>query len=114
MLCQGYDKVLDLRDGDRVELRNARGTTLRLTRGTLWVTQEHDGRDIVLRAGDVWAVERQGLTLAQAQEGSTLCLAGKATGTAIPRGRGPGIGERIDAFFASLAARFDRRRIPYS
>ena len=54
MLCNGYDKVLELADGDLVELDEARGTTLRVTKGALWITQENDKDDIVLRAGDVY------------------------------------------------------------
>src|SRR5256885_7118434 len=63
MLCNGYDKILELSHGDLAELSDARGTTVRVTKGTIWMTQEQDTQDIVLRAGDVWTVERQGLTL---------------------------------------------------
>ena len=81
MICNGYDKVLELRDRDLVDLRDARGTTIRVTRGTLWITQANDTRDIVLRAGDVWTVERHGLTMVESQGDSTLCLAGAAGGS---------------------------------
>ena len=52
MLCAGYTKVWDLSAGELVRLDGARGTTLRVTRGRLWVTLENDTRDIVLAAGD--------------------------------------------------------------
>ena len=35
MVCNGYDRVLDLGEGDLIELGDARGTTLRVTKGTL-------------------------------------------------------------------------------
>ena len=76
MLCSGYTKTLDLASGDMVRLADARGTTLRVARGSLWVTQERDGRDVVLNVGDVWAVERNGLTLVQAQTHAALCMIG--------------------------------------
>ena len=76
MACPGYDDVLDLPDHALAELRDVRGATLRVTRGTLWVTQDHDPRDVVLRAGDVWTVERNGLTLAEAQGDATFCIVG--------------------------------------
>ncbi len=76
MACPGYDDVLELPDGALAELREARGATLRVTRGTLWVTQDQDPRDIVLRTGDVWTVERDGLTLAEAQGNATFCVVG--------------------------------------
>ena len=114
MICNGYDKVLDLTNGDLVELRDARGTTLRVTKGMLWITQERDRRDIVLRAGDVWTVEREGLTVVEAQGAATICLVGDAADVAHSRGRRVRIRERVEAFFQSLgAARFDRRWMPY-
>jgi hypothetical protein len=114
MLCNGYDQVLELRDGDSLNLSDARGTTLRVTRGTLWVTQEHDTRDVVLRAGDVWTVERQGLTIIEAQRASTVCLVGEAAQAAHARPRRTRLGERVSAWFETLgAARLGRRWIPY-
>ena len=38
MVCDGYTKVWDLAPGELVRLDGARGTTLRVTRGTLWIT----------------------------------------------------------------------------
>ncbi len=63
-------KVWALSPGEIVELDDARDTLLRVTRGVLWVTMEHDTRDIVLNAGDTFVVDRNGVTLAEAQ-GST-------------------------------------------
>ena len=60
MLCAGYTKVWDLASGELVRLDGARGTTLRVTRGTLWITLENDTRDIVLTAGDSYTIDRGG------------------------------------------------------
>jgi len=76
MLCNGYDKVLELSHGDLAELNDARGSTVRVTKGTIWMTQEQDTQDVVLRAGDVWTVERQGLTLLEAQGDALVCIVG--------------------------------------
>ena len=76
MSCAGYTKTLDLAARQLLRLDDARGTTLRVTRGTLWVTQDQDVNDIVLTAGDVWTVERPGLTLAEAQDRAHVCLVG--------------------------------------
>jgi len=114
MLCNNYDKVLDLAHGDLVELADARGTTLRVTKGTLWITQERDRRDIVLAAGDVWTVEQHGLTLVEAQGAATVCLVGTAAEFAHSRSRRLRPSTRIKAFLASyLDARLDGRRLPY-
>ena len=114
MLCKGYDEVLDLTDGELVEMRDVRGATLRVTRGTLWVTQDQDPRDVVLRAGDVWAVERQGLTLAEAQGGATVCVLGAAPRRVRTTGAPPTILHRLSGWFDSLLqTRTGRRFVPY-
>lgn len=61
------NRLLNLASGDLLELADARGTTLRVTHGRLWLTQERDRRDIVLSGGDTWTVERDGLTVGEAQ-----------------------------------------------
>ena len=101
MLCNGYDKVLDLSRGELVELNNARGTTVRVTKGTIWITQEHDTQDIVLRAGDVWTVEREGLTLIEAQGETLVCVVGAGAGIAHLRNRYAGLADRLRNWFQS-------------
>ena len=74
MLCTGYTKVWELAPNQLVKLDEARGTTLRVTRGTLWITLEDDTRDLVLEAGDSYMIDRDGLTLVEAQRASTVCV----------------------------------------
>lgn len=69
--------LIDLNDREAISLDDVRGATLRLLRGTLWVTQEHDPDDVVLRPGDNWVVERDGRTVVEAQEKSSLCVVGR-------------------------------------
>jgi hypothetical protein len=76
MLCTGYTKVWELAPGELVRLPEARGTTLRVTRGTLWITLQNDLRDIVLEAGDSYVIDRSGLTLVEALRASTVCVLG--------------------------------------
>ncbi|MEO6929670.1 MAG: DUF2917 domain-containing protein [Casimicrobiaceae bacterium] len=71
-----YVKSLDMAEGNLLKLDDARGTTLRVARGTLWVTQERDRRDFVLGPGDVWAIERDGLTLVGAQTAAMISVVG--------------------------------------
>ena len=63
---------LQLAAGDLLRLETACGTTVRVTRGLVWLTQERDKADVVLREGDSFTIERDGLTLAQAQAASEL------------------------------------------
>ena len=74
MLCAGYTKVWDLSAGELVRLDGARGTTLRVTRGALWITLENDTRDVVLTAGDSYTIDRGGLTLIEAQGAASVCV----------------------------------------
>ena len=114
MTCPGYDDVVEMNDGELAELRDVRGATLRVTRGTLWVTQDRDVRDVVLRTGDVCTVERDGLTLAEAQGAATFCVAGgSAHRLGAPRASST-LFTRVNAFVETLArARFGGRFVPY-
>ena len=70
------NRLLTLDRGDLVEFADAPGTTLRVTTGRLWVTQERDRRDYVLEAGDAWTIERPGLTVAEAQSDAAVVVVG--------------------------------------
>ena len=74
MRCDGYTKVWELAPDELIGLDDGRGATLRVTRGTLWLTFERDTRDVVLTAGDSFTVDRPGLTLVQAHGRTTVCV----------------------------------------
>jgi hypothetical protein len=78
MACYQPGTLIDLHNREAVSLDDVRGATLRLIRGTLWVTQHHDTEDIVLRSGDNWVVERDGRTVLEAQEDTVVCIVGRA------------------------------------
>jgi hypothetical protein len=42
---------------------NAKGTKVTCVRGVVWVTQEHDARDIILAAGQSVVLDRRGLAV---------------------------------------------------
>lgn len=113
MLCNGYDKVLRFAHGDLVELVDARGTTVRVTRGTIWLTQEDDTTDVVLRPGDVWTIERQGLTILEAQGDALVCMLGVAAQAASSRTARRGLRERLNRWLRSAWTLSGRRTIPY-
>jgi hypothetical protein len=52
-----------LRKEQHLRLRNAYGWTVKALSGTIWITQESDSRDIVLKAGDTFVLDRPGSTL---------------------------------------------------
>lgn len=114
MTSPGHGKQIDLDQGSAMHLENAQGTTLRVTRGVLWVTQDRDLRDIVLRPGDTWMIERGGLTIASAQADSSVAVVGPGAGRVDTRGRRLAWHERAVAWLERLgSAHVGGRRVPY-
>jgi hypothetical protein len=114
MACDGYTKVWDLAPDELVRLDGARGTTLRVTRGVVWITLENDTRDVVLTAGDVFTIDRSGLTLVEAQGRTTVCVMGRPIDEIHVRGRKPALHERAQGWLQSLGITgIDRRIVPY-
>src|SRR5436309_1252910 len=82
MIANPETKVWQLAPGELVQLDGARGTTLRVTGGTLWITLERDLRDIVVKPGDAFTIDRGGMTLVEAQTSATVCVATRRPGRA--------------------------------
>ena len=104
------NRLLNLDDGDLLELPDARGTTLRVTRGTLWLTQDRDRRDIVLGAGDTWTVERHGLTVAEARGDAAVVVIGNGLAEASVRSRRLRWQDRLASWLKEAGDRHLRRR----
>ena len=68
---------IDLAPREAITLTDVQGSTLRVSRGTLWVTQENDPADVILRVGDNWVVERPGATVLEAQDDSLVWVVGR-------------------------------------
>lgn len=66
-LCLKSNQVLKVRGGS--------GHTIICHSGTVWVTQDRDRRDIVLGAGESFALDRNGLALVQALGQSAIRIA---------------------------------------
>lgn len=77
MACFETGTVVSLAAREAITLPDVRGATLRVTRGTVWLTQEGDRNDVVLRPGDNWVVERDGDTVVEAQDAVTFCVMGR-------------------------------------
>ncbi|MGZ3158745.1 MAG: DUF2917 domain-containing protein [Burkholderiaceae bacterium] len=63
-----------LRQEQHLRLRDALGWTIKAVSGTIWITQESDSRDIVLKAGDSFVLDRPGSTLVSPLGDAKLCL----------------------------------------
>ena len=99
MACFKNGTIIDLTTRESLALPDFRGTTLRVTRGTVWITQEHDTQDVVLRAGDTWVVERNGLTLLRGAGRQHVLRAGSRAGDVDGTATGTGVagGTRVAA-----------------
>ena len=113
MVCDGYTKVWDLAPDELVRLDGARGTTLRVTRGVVWLTLENDTRDVVLTAGDVFTIDRGGLTLVEAQGKTTVCVMGRPIDEVHLHPRQPALADRARWLQSIGAADLNRRFVPY-
>ena len=81
MACFESRTVIRLASREAITLPDVRGATLRVTRGALWLTQEDDRKDIVLRAGDNWVVEADGDTVVEAQDAVKFSIIGRPGAT---------------------------------
>lgn len=61
------------RDG-MLGIDDGRGLRLRVAAGAVWLTQQDDGRDIVLRPGESFVIDRPGRTVVQALDPAELSL----------------------------------------
>jgi hypothetical protein len=115
MACFQHGTIVELAARDVVTLPDLRSATLRVTRGTLWVTQEGDPQDVVLRAGDNWTVERNGLTVVEAQDEAIFCVMGRRLETLVAtRGvNAPSPWARVRDALAAFLATPMRGAVPY-
>jgi hypothetical protein len=112
MACFEAGTIIELDSREAVTLRDVRGSTLRVTRGTVWLTQENDPSDVILRVGDNWVVEREGATVIEAQDAVILCVVGRHVEPTVEPANEP----EFDGWRARLANLFSlvpRRPIPY-
>ena len=54
---------LALHPSRSLDIRDGKGTVIAVTKGVVWITQAGDKRDIFLRQGQSFTVDRNGLTL---------------------------------------------------
>lgn len=73
-----FATTVDLGTRQSLAFPDIGGTALEVTHGTLWITQENDTHDIVLGPGDLWMVERDGLTIIEAQNDTSFRAVGHA------------------------------------
>jgi hypothetical protein len=69
--------------GDLVCVRNGTGATVTVHRGTAWLTQDGDRRDIVVEAGGSFYLDRAGVAVVSAATAAALTVSA-APGASLP------------------------------
>ena len=59
-------------------IENAPGTRVTCVRGVAWVTQERDGRDLILGAGETLVLDRPGLAVVFALKDTVITVGADA------------------------------------
>jgi hypothetical protein len=66
--------VVELEQGDVLPLDNAAGVRVASLSGSLWLTEERGAGDVILRAGESYAVATEGRTLVQALSAARVAV----------------------------------------
>jgi len=103
-------RLLKLSHHDLLELCDARGSTLQVVRGTVWVTQQGTRDDVVLNAGDAWTLEKHGLTVVEARGDVEIAVVGSALIDARVRSRQLPWQQRIARWIERVGDQSLRRR----
>jgi len=111
MACFESGTIVSLPAREAITLPRVGGTTLRVTQGVVWLTEENDRHDVVLRPGDNWLVESDGDTVVEAQNDAMFCVVGrKAASLKLPSRVQPRskFARTLASFFSAPA-----RQVPY-
>jgi len=57
---------IDLRGGKFLRVQDAAGSTVTVHAGAVWITEQDNPRDVVLRPGQSFTLDRPGLALVEA------------------------------------------------
>ena len=94
--------------GCTLRIRNGKGSELRALQGCVWVAQEDDIADQVLKAGDTFRLDRDGLALAYAFHASRVVFAATKFGAAFSVTLGAGYREYAASVWKSMMAELFR------
>jgi hypothetical protein len=68
-----------LRAREVLDIRNGRGLIVRCLAGALWITQDGDTDDVVVKAGECFVLDRRGLALVSAPGAPATVVVERAT-----------------------------------
>jgi len=79
-----------------------KGQPIVCRKGSIWITQDGDSRDVVLREGESFTLDRPGPAIVQSFEPAAVCLGAPAKPAG--RGRADGLLQRLQAWFEGSRA----------
>ena len=86
---------------------DAQGVKVTCVSGSLWITQDHDRRDVILRPGDSFVMDREGEALVSAILPSVLVVEEPASIRA--RGLWPAVVAKLARLMAGMGKSLDRK-----
>jgi hypothetical protein len=100
--------LVQLQPHRSLDIVDGAGTTVHCLRGSVWITQDGDSRDIVLVAGRSFTLDRAGVAIVHAIDAPTLLVAAPAARAP----RAPAALAALRAGLAGLARRLAPRWAP--
>lgn len=97
MVCLEDGARIHVPRGGVIRLRDGEGTAVRCVAGAIWITLEQDERDIVLKPGENFVIDRGGLSLVCAIAGPVELVIDHPTTIVADNAARPGSHGRRDA-----------------
>ena len=85
--------------GATARLQNARGMQLHVETGRVWLTHDHRADDVILEAGETYAIEHDGMTVVSSLGRRFALVTVESASPAKPK---PSFAERLGNFWCSL------------
>jgi hypothetical protein len=63
-----------LAEGETISVIDGKGARVAVTSGRVWVTQEHDIRDVLLKVGQSFVLDRNGTAIVEALKDAEIAL----------------------------------------
>ena len=63
-----------LAQNDTINIIDGKGARIRARAGSVWITQEHDVRDVILRPGQSFTLDRNGTAVIEALSDAEIAL----------------------------------------
>jgi hypothetical protein len=66
--------AVKLAEHNTISIVDGKGARIAVTEGSVWITQDHDPRDVMLTAGESFVLDRNGKTIVEALRDAEVAL----------------------------------------